>query len=722
MERENEMKKRYIGMMLMALCMIGVSSATSILWCSGGAGDPDFDQGWLDLLVERGYTVDRLEDAETMTQAKVDLANTYDLVIVGRDTISDRYDDTGEIDLWNSITSPMIGQTGYLWRNNRWKWLNSGSTLSTTTNMAVDLAADDPLYVILFNGVTLDENGTFNYTANSVTLAETRSAGNGILIGHRNYDPQPWVYAAYWPQGVEFYSDAGAYANGPRLALAGGYTGDSFRGGFNLTDAGTRVFLNAVYFMSGATFDRKPFVSAGNDRIANLNEAITLDASVFDPDSAPAITWTQLSGPGIAAFDDSSIEGPGVTFDAKGTYELEISVTDGTSTITDQMTVTVRDNADNALIAHWDFETLPDPNTLFDVTGNGFTGLYYNESGRDPNVTAGNLFGGSQAADMTTNIGYWEVANSYDNTDPNFSDLATGMTAAAWVNSSDSSVNAPVIVGNGLDGWRLGVNVGAYNLVCHEIGLDLFTSGLDPYDGLWHHVVGVYDAVASQAYIYVDGYLAASAPVTPGSFFSKGEDYPLIQIANRGDAERPWKGFIDDIRVFNYPLNAAEIEALASEGNRAVSVSAGEDQSLVFKGTAIQLAGQLLADDGVPAPATLEWSVVSVPMEIDPASVTFSDTAAADAQVMFPNVEGAYILRLTADDGEYIDFDDVNITIDIPTCADVIADGYGFTADLSGPEGTPDCRVDMYDFAAMAADWLRCNDPDDPGCEWAYQQ
>jgi len=36
--------------------------------------------------------------------------------------------------------------------------------------------------------------------------------------------------------------------------------------------------------------------------------------------------------------------------------------------------------------------------------------------------------------------------------------------------------------------------------------------------------------------------------------------------------------------------------------------------------------------------------------------------------------------------------------------------------DISGPEGKPDCHVDFFDFAALATNWLDCNDPSDPGC------
>lgn len=37
-------------------------------------------------------------------------------------------------------------------------------------------------------------------------------------------------------------------------------------------------------------------------------------------------------------------------------------------------------------------------------------------------------------------------------------------------------------------------------------------------------------------------------------------------------------------------------------------------------------------------------------------------------------------------------------------------------ADISGPEGKPDCRVDLFDFGELARLYLTCNDPDDPFC------
>jgi hypothetical protein len=38
-------------------------------------------------------------------------------------------------------------------------------------------------------------------------------------------------------------------------------------------------------------------------------------------------------------------------------------------------------------------------------------------------------------------------------------------------------------------------------------------------------------------------------------------------------------------------------------------------------------------------------------------------------------------------------------------CSDLIV------GDISGPAGEPDCCVDLYDLAAMVTEWPACNDP-----------
>lgn len=62
-------------------------------------------------------------------------------------------------------------------------------------------------------------------------------------------------------------------------------------------------------------------------------------------------------------------------------------------------------------------------------------------------------------------------------------------------------------------------------------------------------------------------------------------------------------------------------------------------------------------------------------------------------------------------------FDYVHVTHDpAPVVQECGALGSYYAAgDVGGPVGVPDCRVDMYDFALLAEDWLRCSGPN-PNC------
>jgi concanavalin A-like lectin/glucanase superfamily protein/K319-like protein len=101
--------------------------------------------------------------------------------------------------------------------------------------------------------------------------------------------------------------------------------------------------------------------------------------------------------------------------------------------------------------------------------------------------------------------------------------------------------------------------------------------------------------------------------------------------------------------------------AAAPEGghaNTAPVVSAGADQTAPTLATELMLAGTA-SDDGLPAPArlTLSWSQVS-----GPGSTTFSDAALPATRARF-SAPGAYVLRLTASDGEMAAHADVTATV-----------------------------------------------------------
>jgi hypothetical protein len=714
------MKKWMMAMGVVLLCASAVTLAEAprILWVSDGwnAAEPQ-DSGFVDVLQAAGYTVDRLQEPRNMDVAKRDLANTYDLVIVGRWADSGQFaSNETEITLWNSITAPLMNMSAYLARNNRWRWVNLDSTFNTTAPMGV-VVSDDPI----FGGVVTDENGDVIVIAQgSVSVNATPSPGNGTLLATRSVPSDTTIWIVRWEAGQEYYANAGQYAGGPRLLFYGGEAGGRGDGVYNFTEAGKTIFLNAVYEMSGATFNRAPIIGGTADRIVYAGTDIQLTASVYEPDGQEVTTeWTVLQGPGIVTFSDPAAIEPIVSFDTKGTYRLQFTADDGELVSTAVVTVYVRDRADDQLLSHWDFEGLPDPNILVD-RANGFNGIYYPVAPFDgePNVVPGHI--SPTAVDFASQQ-YWEVPGTKDEVDPNYTSTETGLTVAVWVKVEESPIGPPMLVGYDLGGWRFQINGTRWNLV--QTGINgapqrEVYSVRGAFRPEWQHVVGVFDGVNSEFRIYIDGLLDNTQALPSG--YRVGSGTMPLQIGNRADADRPWPGIVDDIRVYNYALSDAEVAALAAEGDRAPYITAGEDKTVYYTGEPVQLEGVRLIDDGIPGPLALQWSVVSAPITVDPEAVIFHDPTAEDTLVTFPTVGGAYVLKLAGTDGAVEVEDEVVITLVIPTCEDVIAAGLAMPGDLTGPAGVPDCVIDLYDFAVFASGWLDCNDPQNVDCIWPF--
>ena len=712
------MKKWMMGMVVL-LCAAATASAENprILWVSDGwnAAEPR-DFGFVDVLVEEGYVVDRLEDPRNMDADKRDLANTYDLVIVGRWADSGAFSSNEqEITFWNSISAPLINMNAYLARSNRWRWINGTNIFNTQADLRL-VVPEDPI----FGGVVPDENGVVSVRSQgSISIITVNSPGNGSLLGVRSVTGDESVWIVRWETGQEYYSGSGQFAGGPRLYFVGGEAGGSGDGVYNFTETGKIIFLNAVYEMSGASFNRKPIVHAGNDRIVYVNDEIQLGASVYEPDGDEfSAEWTVLQAPGTVSISDETAIDPVVSFDAKGTYRLRLAADDGELSDAADVTVYVRDPADDRLLSHWDFEGLPDPNILVDIVG-GFNGVFYHDiPGTEPNVVAGHI--SPTAVDFGSQQ-YWEVPGTKDNVDPNYTTTQTGLTVAVWAKVEESPIGPPMLIGYDLGGWRFQINGTQWNLV--QTGIDgapqrEVYSVREAFRPEWQHVVGVFDGVNSQFRIYIDGLLDNVQNLPSGYRVGTGE-MPL-QIGNRADADRPWPGIVDDIRVYNYPLSDAEVAALAAEGDRAPLITAGEDQTVFYTGEPIQMEGIRLIDDGLPGPLALQWTVISAPPDVDPEAVIFHDPTAEDTLVTFPTVGGNYVLRLAGTDGAVEVEDEVVITLLIPTCEDVIAAGLAMPGDLSGPAGVPDCVIDLYDLAVIASGWLNCNNPQDVDCLWPF--
>lgn len=152
--------------------------------------------------------------------------------------------------------------------------------------------------------------------------------------------------------------------------------------------------------------------------------------------------------------------------------------------------------------------------------------------------------------------------------DESYFDCMGGVTVAAWIKVNQFDKPWQAIVTKGDSAWRIQRNN-------EENTLEFACSGLDVANGSeygslfgvkeigpgqWHHVAGVYDG--AKMCLYVDGVLDASQEAS-GTIRTNDT---LVQIgANNDMRDRFWNGSIDDVRLYNYALDATQIAKLAGK-------------------------------------------------------------------------------------------------------------------------------------------------------------
>ncbi len=159
--------------------------------------------------------------------------------------------------------------------------------------------------------------------------------------------------------------------------------------------------------------------------------------------------------------------------------------------------------------------------------------------------------------------------------------------------------------------------------------------------------------------------------------------------------------------------------------NQAPVADAGADQDL-YGGSpyAATLDGSGSSDDGLIAPLTYSWVQTAGPdAEIDSpdaAITTVTLPELANSVEYWNNPVAAYYeFELTVSDGQAQNTDSITVTLSTDSCvASVEAGGYYYYADIASAAGVGDeyrdCKVDLYDFAEMAINWLGCSNNFEP--------
>jgi hypothetical protein len=188
----------------------------------------------------------------------------------------------------------------------------------------------------------------------------------------------------------------------------------------------------------------------------------------------------------------------------------------------------------------------------------------------------------------------------------------TNFSVEVWVNGFGGMTTGDAIVSKGVYSlndtfvidissatghpYRFYVRTAAGGVI--NVGSTLFP------DSNWHHLVGVCDETDGFVYFYVDGVQAAKTAIsTTAGLYEPNYTMSVGSVQNAsetGTYSLPFKGYINDLALYNYALSAAQVSAHFSASGSAPIISQQPVSS-----TNVNYGGTLI----VPAAAagSIQW-------------------------------------------------------------------------------------------------------------------
>jgi Concanavalin A-like lectin/glucanases superfamily/Pectate lyase superfamily protein/K319L-like, PKD domain len=305
--------------------------------------------------------------------------------------------------------------------------------------------------------------------------------------------------------------------------------------------------------------NQPPAVNAGSAQTITLPSSATLNGTGTDdglPFGTLTVSWSQVSGPGVVTFANPASLTTTASFSVAGSYVLKLTASDGALTSSATVSITTVQAATSSsstppptpsgLVAGYAFNEGSGV-TVADASGNGhsgaITGATWTTAGRFGSAL---VFNGRNA--VVT------IADS-----PSLQ-LTTGMTLEAWVQPSVVNTTWRDVVYKGDDNYALeatsSTGVAAPGGVSTIGGANLVTLGTSPLAvGAWAHLALTYDG--STLRLYVNGTPVSTLPRS-GSMATSSNP---LQIGGDSIFGQFFSGVIDEVRVYNVALSAAQIQS-----------------------------------------------------------------------------------------------------------------------------------------------------------------
>lgn len=199
----------------------------------------------------------------------------------------------------------------------------------------------------------------------------------------------------------------------------------------------------------------------------------------------------------------------------------------------------------------------------------GSTALDYSGQGNDGTVNNGGdstVVGGGQFLGQNT----YSFDGSNDEVvlgDLNSMDVGAGgvLSMSGWIKTSSSPAFIIQKYDSNWVGYNFGLDSSGNGRLWSNDGSNTYSvTGSSLADGLWHHLVGVFNG--SNLILYIDGVKKASASQSSNSYANAASS--KIMHDDGGDNSTYHSGNVAEVRIYNHALTPSEIQYLYSAGKR----------------------------------------------------------------------------------------------------------------------------------------------------------
>lgn len=386
-------------------------------------------------------------------------------------------------------------------------------------------------------------------------------------------------------------------------------------------------------------------------------------------------SWQKLRGPGEVTFSNPNSAKTNAKFSEPGVYQLQLTAEYNGLKGQDEVSVfygktTPRHYAEllNPLyLIPLDQPANRESAGIKELTG-GTCAQLQNPGDSLPQIIPGAKPFTGNAWDFSKSSASVKVHNRYNIAELGNLDKTTGMSFSFWIKGPDYVRNYGRI-GGGC--WGRLISVEPMHLSKDQAGI---SANIGPvqgisslktgeqrnlFDGKWHHVVLVSDFKKDQdnVKLYVDGsqVYQASHKFTE-NFHDNRTDHTHFWGARPNGGGHPFKGHIDDIIAFSYPLSKEQVAYLFNGPNseqqallqeNAPEVNAGPDQLKELPTQKVKLTGKVKGNNDLK----YKWQLVK-----GPGPVTFSNPDKPETEVTFGPIGHdinnpdyrEYVFRLTA--------------------------------------------------------------------------